>query len=99
MFPDGIGFGGKQFIHRGGLLFAGATAHIGANDFSREVLRCPMQPAGKDGAACEVPGILRQRHECVLGNVLREVRVANHAPRSRMDQINVPPHQFGKRCL
>ena len=46
VLPARVGFGGKQFIHGGGLLFAGTTAHIGADGVRREVLRSAMQPAG-----------------------------------------------------
>ena len=97
VFPDGVGFGGKQFVHGGGLLFAGATAHIGADGVGREVLRRAMQPAGQDGTVRELPGILRQGHERALRHVLGQVRVANHAQRGGIDEVNVPAHQFGKR--
>ena len=93
----GVGFGGKQFVHGGGLLFAGAAAHIGADGFGREVLRRAMQPAGQDGAVRELPGILRQRHKHTLRHVLGQVRIANHAQRGGIDEVNVPAHQFGKR--
>jgi hypothetical protein len=46
LVPRGVGFGGKQFIHGGGILFAGATPHIGADGLRGNVLRGAMQPAG-----------------------------------------------------
>src|SRR5205823_10550795 len=46
LFPNGFGFGGEQFVHGGSLLFAGATAHIAADSFGREVLCGAMEPAG-----------------------------------------------------
>lgn len=32
-----------------------------------------------------------------LCHILGKVRVANHAQSRRIDQVNVPVHQFGKR--
>jgi len=60
VFPRGVGFGGKHFVHGGGLLFAVATADIGADGFGREVLGCAMQPAGQDGMIPELLGIVRE---------------------------------------
>ena len=45
----------------------------------------------------ELPGILRQSHECNLRHVLGQVGVANHAQRGGIDEVNVSAHQFGKR--
>ena len=47
----------------------------------------------------ELPGVLRQRYEHRLRHVLGQVRIANHAHRGGMDQVNMPPHEFGKRRL
>src|SRR5205823_3420861 len=38
VLPSGVGFAGKQLVHSGGLLFAGATAHIGADGLRGDVL-------------------------------------------------------------
>ncbi len=94
--PGGVGFGGKQFIHGGSLQFAGATAHIGSYNFGREVLRRTMQPTRQDGAVGELSRVLCQCQEYSLGDVLGQVRVANHPYRGGMNEIDVAPHQFGE---
>jgi hypothetical protein len=99
MFPDDFGFGGKQFVHGGGLLFAGATPHIGADDVGGEVLRRAVQPAGEDRTIHELPRILCESHKHTLSHVLGQVRIANHAQGSGIDKVNVPSHEFGKRRL
>ena len=99
VFPESVGFGGKQFIHGGGLLFAGAAAHIGADGVGGEVLRRAMQPAGQDGPVGQLPGILRQGHKHALRHVLGEMRVADHPQGGGINEVNVPAHQFGKRRL
>jgi hypothetical protein len=58
-----------------------------------------MQPTGQDGAVGEFSGILRQRCECALGNVFRQVRIADHPQGSGIDQVSIAANQFGKCCL
>jgi len=99
VFPEAVGFGGKQFIHGSGLLFAGAAAHLGANGLGGDVLRLAMQPSGQDGALGELMGAPGQGHKRTLCHILGQVRVANHAQRGGIDEVKVPPHQFGKRGL
>ncbi len=96
ILPDDVGFGGKQFVHGGSLLFAGATAHIGANKLARGVLRRAMQPAGYDGMIRELPSILCKGHKHSLGHVPSEMRVTNHPDGGGINQINVPAHEFGE---
>lgn len=44
----------------------------------------------------ETTGVLRERHEHSLGDVLGGMRVTRHALGGGMDQINVPSDEFGK---
>ena len=99
LLPKRIRFGATQFVHRGGLLFAGAPADFGADCIGRQIPDRAMQPARQNGTLHELPGILRQRNESALREVFRQVRVANNAQRRRIDEINMAPHQISKRCL
>jgi hypothetical protein len=45
----------------------------------------------------ELDGVFRKCEEYALGYIFREVRIANHAQRGGIDEVNVPAHQFGKR--
>ena len=40
--------------------------------------------------------LLRQRHKNRLGDILGGMRLAGHAERGGINQVNVPLHQFGK---
>ena len=95
--PERIGFGGKQIIHNGSLLFARAAAHIGANGLSGDIPRRAMQPTRQHSPVRKLPRLARQRHEHPLGHVLRQVRITHHPHGGGIDQVNVPAHQFGKR--
>ena len=97
LFPDGIGF--VQFIHGGGLLFPSTAPHIGADGVGCQILSCTVQPAGQDETSGKPWSILRQGHKHTLRNVFGQVRVPNHPQRGGIDEVNVPPHQFGKRRL
>jgi hypothetical protein len=97
LFPGGVRFG--AFIHGGGLLFAHASPDVGTDSVGGNILRGAMEPPGEHGPVCEPGGVLRQGHEHGLGDVLREVRVANHPQRSGVDQVDVPPREFGKGGL
>lgn len=41
--------------------------------------------------------VFRQRHKRALCHVLRQMRVADHAQGGGINEVNVPPHKFGKR--
>ncbi len=58
-----------------------------------------MQPAGEDGPIGKLPGILRQGHKGTLRHVLGQMRIAHHSQRGGINEVNVPPNQFGKRRL
>ena len=58
-----------------------------------------MQPAGQHGMSREPVGVLRQGDKGALRHILRRVRVANHAQRGGIDQINMAPHEFSKRSF
>jgi hypothetical protein len=79
VFPEGVGFGGKQFIHGGGFLFANATAHLGADGVGRKILRRSMQPAGEHVTVRKLRGVLCQSYEHTLRHILGQVRIANQA--------------------
>jgi hypothetical protein len=96
LFPGGVGFAGKQFVHDGGLLFAGAAAFDAAHGLRRDVLGGPVQPAGNHGTMAELTGAFRKREEYALGHVLGQMRIAHHSQRRRIDKINMAAHQFGK---
>ena len=55
-----------------------------------------MQPAGQYPTICELSGILRERYKHALGDILGEVRIANHSQRGGINEIHVPAHQFGE---
>jgi len=99
MIPLIIRVSGKQFVHGSSLLFATHRRTL-----VRTVLlaifcavRC-SQP-DKMGRLVSFPGILRQRCECALGNVFRQVRIADHPQGSGIDQVSIAANQFGKCCL
>jgi len=97
VFPAGVGFGGKQFVHDNSLLFARLPADIGADGIGCEILCRAVQPAGQDWVMGELPGVLRQRHKHALSYVLRQMRIANHPQSGGIDEVNVTAHQLGKR--
>ena len=92
VFPDGFGFVGKQFVHGDGFLFAGAAALNGADGLGGNILCGAMQPAGQYPAICESSGILRERNKHALGDILGEVRIANHPQRGGINEIHVAAH-------
>ena len=55
-----------------------------------------MQPAGKNGMIRELLRILRQDDKRTLSHIFRQVGVANHPERGRINKINVPSHEFGQ---
>ena len=97
VFLNGVGFGGKQFVHDGSCLFAGTAAHVSADGLRGDVLRGAMQPTGQYRAIRELGGVFREGDEHTLGHVLSEVRIAHHAQRGRIDEIHVAAHQFSER--
>ena len=56
-----------------------------------------MQPAGQHRAIRELGGVFREGDEHALGHVLSEVRIANHAQRRGIDEIQMAAQQFGER--
>ena len=88
-----------HFNHFSSLLFAGTAAYIRAHDIAGDVLGGAVQPARQDGTVNKFARILRQRDECCLGDILREMSVLDHPQGGGVDQIDVAPHQFGKRAL
>ena len=58
-----------------------------------------MQPTQQDGTTRELPGVLRQGDENALGDVFRQVRIAEDPQSGGIDEINVALHQIGKRSL
>lgn len=96
-FPRRFGFGGEQFVHGGGLLFTAAAANFGADGVGGEVLGGAMEPAGEDGTMREPCGVLGEGHKDALGDVLGQMCIADHAQGRGIDQVDVPPHQFGER--
>ena len=58
-----------------------------------------MQPAGQNGTVCELVSGSREGNKHALRHVLGQVRVANHAQRGGIDEVNVPAHQFGEGHL
>jgi hypothetical protein len=97
LLPGDIGFGSEQFIHGNGPLFASAATHIGANGLRGDILRSAMQPTGQDRTIRELRCAFCQRDEGGLAHVLGKVRIADHAPRGGVNEIHVPPDQFGER--
>src|SRR6185436_1661286 len=79
------------------LLFAGATAHVGADGLGGDILRRAMQPPGQDSAFSELRPASRQCRKRALRHVFSQMRIANHAQRCGVDEIHVPAHQFGER--
>ena len=95
LFPDGVGF--VQFVHGGGLLFAGAAAHVGADGLRGDVLRGAMQPTGQHRTIRELGEVFRERDEHALSYIFREVRITNHPQRGGIDEIHMAAHQLGER--
>ena len=56
-----------------------------------------MQPSSQHRAFGELRGVLASAREGGLGHVLGEMRVAHHAARGGMDEVNVSADQFGER--
>ena len=48
---------------------------------------------------CEPRGILRQGDEDGLRDILSGLGIANEPQSRGIDEINVPPDQFGECCL
>ena len=76
VFPGGVGL--VEFIHGGGLLFAGMSARIGSDGLGCDVLRRSMQPAGQHRALHQLLRAPRQRRKHSLRHILGKMRVANH---------------------
>jgi hypothetical protein len=55
-----------------------------------------MQPAGQHRTIRQLPGLPGESHKHRLRYILGQVHIANHAPRGRIDEVKVPPHQFGE---
>jgi hypothetical protein len=90
---------GKQFIHGGGFLFALATANVGADGLSGNILGGAMQPAGQHRAAGEFSCLFRQGNKRGLRHVFGEVCIAHHAQGGGVNEVKVAPHQFTKGWL
>ena len=99
VFPAGIRFGGKQFVHGNGLLFTIATAYLGADGIGGEVLCRAMQPAGQNRPVGQLWRIFCEGHKYTLGHVLGQVCVPDHSQRGGINEVNVPADEFGKRGL
>ena len=97
VFPDDVRFGGKQIIHDGGLLFASAAPHVGADGLRGDVLRGAMQPTGQHRTIRELGEVFRERDEHALSYIFREVRITNHPQRGGIDEIHMAAHQLGER--
>jgi hypothetical protein len=96
--PHGIAFRpGQVQIDRD--LFALAPAQFGAQPFAGFVQRRLVEPAGDGRVRAQFARRLRQRHEHVLRDFLGGAGIA-HLPQGRGEnQIDVLPHQRGKRIL
>ena len=55
-----------------------------------------MQPAREHGMGGEFCGVLCESDEGGLGNVFRQVLVADHAQRRRVHEINMPADHLAK---
>ena len=96
LFPGGVGLVSEQFIHDRGLLFTGATALDGAHRLDGDILCRAMQPTRQHRTLHQLGCVTCEGHENGLGHVLCQVRITDHSQRSGIDQIHVPPSQFGK---
>ena len=83
-------------MHSGGLLFTGGAADIGADGVGGEVACGAMEPAGQNRMFRQPRCILRQSDEDGLGYILGRLRIANEPQSCRINEINVPPDQFGE---
>jgi hypothetical protein len=82
------------------LLFARATAPFRAHDFRCSMLRSSVQPAREHGMPRKRCGFPRESREYNLRHVLRAVCITGHlSQRGRVDQVDVSPHELGKRGL
>ena len=93
-FPTGVGFGRKQFVHGGSLLFADTAAHFSADGVGGEMLRCVMQPTGQGPAVSESAGIFRQSQKHTLRHVFGQMPVMDHAHGSGINEVHMSARQF-----
>ncbi len=83
-----------------GLLFAMMTTLLAAHGLGGGEMSAGIKPADQGFAFRQGRGLAREIREDRLRHILREMRVAIHLPqRRRIDQVHVPPHQFGKGIL
>ena len=95
--PRGVGFG--EFIHGGGLLFAVAAAHLGADGLRGDVPCRTVEPAGEHRVIHEFSGVFRQRHEHALRHIFGKVAVIHHPERGGMNEVNMPTDKLGEGRL
>lgn len=85
--------------HFGGLLFVTGTARLHPKNISRGEAGGFEKPGGKDRVSPQVRRPPCQGYEHDLGHILGRRRVADLSQGDGIDEIHVPPDQFGKRLV
>jgi hypothetical protein len=79
------------------LLFTVGAADFTSDQRHRRQAGGLIKPAGKDNTFVQVPGFLCQDYEDGLGDFFGAMGVARMAQRDRVDLVDVPCNEQGKR--
>lgn len=83
-----------------GFCFANVPPPLDPHELRRRVVGAREKPPREKGMTRQLRGLPGEITENLLRDILREVRIApNFAQRHRVDQIDPPSHQFGKRVF
>jgi hypothetical protein len=87
-------------MHGGGSLFAVAPAQFAALGGGRDITGVTMEPAGEGTLGTQQTGFARKIQENCLRYVSGQPGVScDLANRNGINEVNVPPNQFGKRVF
>ena len=81
-----------NYLIREKVIDSNPAADIRAHRLRGDISRRAMQPAGKHFAAGQLGSIFCERNEHGLGDILRQMRITNHAHSSRVDKIDMALH-------
>src|SRR5471030_507275 len=98
-FPDGGIVGLVQGGLHISLLFARVAAGVGAEQPGGGEPRGFIEPAGEQSFFAQPRRLARKDDEDGLRHVVRVAVVAGAAPRDGIDEVDVPPHEFGEGRL
>jgi len=91
---------GNGFLHIESFLFTRATALFRAHPFRGGISCAGVKPTGENGVTGKGRGLLGQISKYCLSHLFGEMLVtADLAQRRGENEIDVPFHQLGERCL